>query len=119
MKLEPREREQAGLLPRLSKDSGEAEAIEVVEVGGESTLGDGPREVGNAGEPVPGDMELGSGDPVGLLKSSVFTERPAVKTGRFGPAFGCQFLIICAPLAAAVSSLGIACAGMGVLLTVG
>ena len=63
IKLDPREREQAGLLPRLSNDSGEADATDEVEFGGDSTPGDG--DVGNTGEPVPGDIEFGSGDPVG------------------------------------------------------
>ena len=51
------------MLPRLSNDSGEADATDEVEFGGDSTPGDG--DVGNTGEPVPGDIEFGSGDPVG------------------------------------------------------
>lgn len=94
MKLAPREREHAGLLPRLENES----AGDVEFIGESAGELDAAELIGES--PVPGDIEPGVrmvGSVAKVTFFSVLTERlvGSPKAGGPAPEFGCQ-LLICA-----------------------
>lgn len=121
MKLAPREREHAGLFPRLENESGDGESI-----GDSNGEFETAESIGDP--PVPGDIEFGV---CGLCSSmkltsfSVFTDRFAGlgKDGRGGHSeFGCQTFMFtsgvgCMAVSGCVATETVAMAVSGCVVT--